>query len=190
MKLDQLLTRRTTTVSTRRPVKKSALNDGWNHILYIHIISMACLTSCIIAFGLIVSMIYFYTMTGKNKVVQHYKEQLPSTLLQRYTNISNERQRISYTGYILGLILSFAIIFMYKKRLGTMSRVCVAIIITFFTNYFYYILSPKSDWMLLHLQAPEQTKAWLTMYREMQYNYHMGFVVGIAGAGLLAYGMC
>jgi hypothetical protein len=42
--------------------------------------------------------------------------------------------------------------------------------------------------MLEHINSPEQTKAWLTMYREMQYNYHFGMVIGIIAVGVLAFG--
>ena len=41
--------------------------------------------------------------------------------------------------------------------------------------------------MLDHLHSSEEIKLWLKMYREMQYNYHMGIVLGIIGAGILAY---
>jgi hypothetical protein len=41
--------------------------------------------------------------------------------------------------------------------------------------------------MLDHINSPEQTKAWLAMYREMQYNYHLGFVIGVIAVGVLAF---
>lgn len=91
----------------------------------------------------------------------------------------------------MGFILAFFIIIynysLKRNKLTTMNIVCIVIVISFFTNYFYYILSPKTDWMLNHINSPEQTKAWLTMYREMQVNYHMGLVIGIIAVGILAY---
>ena len=65
--------------------------------------------------------------------------------------------------------------------------VCTVIATAFVTNYFYYILHPKSDWMLDHLQNKQEIKAWLLMYREMQYNYHMGLVLGIVAVGVFAF---
>ena len=65
--------------------------------------------------------------------------------------------------------------------------VCTVMATCFLTNYFYYILSPKSDWMLNHMNSPEQVKAWLLMYREMQYNYHMGLVLGIIAVGIFTF---
>lgn len=153
---------------------------------------MPCLTTCLISTGLIISMIYFQNKTMNNKVVQEYKKQLPSNLQNLYEKISKERLRINYYGYTLGLILSLIIIlynysFTNRNKLTNTSLVCLVIVVSFFTNYFYYILSPKSTYMLEHINSPEQTKAWLTMYREMQYNYHMGLIIGIIAVGVLAY---
>jgi hypothetical protein len=152
---------------------------------------MPCSTTCLIATSLIIAMIYFQNATLKSKIIQEYKKQLPSNLQNMYEKISSERLRLSYYGYALGLILSLIIIlYNYKlkrNKLTTTSLVCLVIIVSFFTNYFYYILSPKSTYMLEHINSPEQTKAWLTMYKTMQFNYHLGFVVGIIAVGILAF---
>lgn len=148
---------------------------------------MPCTVSCMISAVFIIGMIYFYNMTDKSDVVKHYKSILSDDLKQRYETISKERTNISYQGYILGVILSFVIIFYNSKKMNTTSLVCTVIATTFVTNYFYYILSPKSDWMLTHLNTQKERDGWLLMYREMQYNYHMGLVLGIIGVGILAF---
>ena len=152
---------------------------------------MPCTISCMISAVFIIGMIYFYNMTNKSEIVKHYKEKLPSDLQKRYENISEERRKISIHGYILGLIFSLFIIFynlkMKKNNLNTFSLVCTVMATCFLTNYFYYILSPKSDWMLNHMKSEELVKAWLQMYREMQINYHMGIVLGIIAVGILAF---
>jgi uncharacterized membrane protein YkgB len=144
-----------------------------------------------IAVALIIAMIYFQNATSKSKIVQEYKKQLPSNLQNLYEKITAERLRLNYYGYSLGLILSIIIILynyaLKRNKLTTTSLVCLVIVVSFFTNYFYYILSPKSTYMLDHINSPEQTKAWLTMYREMQYNYHLGFVIGVIAVGVLAF---
>ena len=152
---------------------------------------MPCSATCLLATALIIAMIYFQNATTKSKIVQEYKKQLPSNLQNLYEKISAERMRLNYYGYMLGLILSLIIIFYNytskRNKLTTTSLVCLVIVVSFFTNYFYYILSPKSTYMLEHINSPEQTKAWLAMYREMQYNYHFGFVIGIVAVGVLAF---
>jgi uncharacterized protein YacL len=157
---------------------------------------MPCSGTCLLATALIIAMIYFQNATTKSKIVQEYKKQLPSNLQNLYEKLSTERLHINYYGYTLGLVLSLIII-IYNYNLtknnklqlskSNTSLVCLVIVVSFFTNYFYYILSPKSTYMLDHINSPEQTKAWLAMYREMQYNYHMGFVIGVVAVGVLAY---
>jgi len=139
----------------------------------------------------IIGMIYFYNMTSENEIVKTYKEKLPSDLQKRYEKIAKERMIISYQGYFYGLLISLFIIFynlkIKREKLTTIPLVCIVVSTCFLTNYFYYMLSPKSDWMLNHTNSSEQVKAWLQMYREMQYNYHMGIVLGIIGVGILAF---
>ena len=152
---------------------------------------MACLLSCAISTIFIIGMIYFYNMTNKSKIVKAYKEKMPPDLQKRYEVISNERMRISYQGYILGFVLSlFVIFYNYKfkgSKLSNTSLVCTVIAVSFITNYFYYMLSPKSDWMLNHMNSQDQVKGWLLMYREMQFNYHAGLALGIIAVGLMAF---
>ncbi len=152
---------------------------------------MTCLLSCAISAIFIIGMIYFYNMTNKSKIVQAYKEKMPPDLQKLYQKISDERMRISYQGYILGFVLSLFVIFYNYKikgfKMGNTSLVCTVIAVSFLTNYFYYMLSPKSDWMLNHMNSQDQVKGWLLMYREMQYNYHAGLALGIIAVGIMAF---
>ena len=50
------------------------------------------------------------------------------------------------------------------------------------------IVNLLSDYILNHTNSPEQVKAWLQMYKEMQYNYHMGIALGIVGVGIMTFG--
>jgi len=152
---------------------------------------MACTISCMISAVFIIGMIYFYNITDKSEIVRHYKDKLPNNLQKRYENISKERMKISLYGYGIGFIISLFVIFYNIKikhiKLNNISLVCTVMAISFLTNYFYYILSPKSDLMLNHVNNPEQVKAWLQMYREMSFNYHSGLVLGIIAVGILAF---
>jgi uncharacterized protein YacL len=133
-------------------------------------------------------MIYFYNATDKSEIVKQYKATLPIDLQQRYEKITNERRKISYQGYILGLFLSVIILFYnIRIKIHTTSLVCTVMATCFLTNYFYYMLSPKSDWMLNHTTNQDQVNAWLIMYREMSYNYHVGIVFGIVAVGIFAF---
>ncbi len=152
---------------------------------------MACTISCMISAVFIISMIYFYNSTDKSTIVKQYKEKLSPELQQRYDRISKERMNISYQGYAAGFILSLCILYynlnIKGAKMSNFSLVCTLMSTCFLTNYFYYMLYPKSDWMLNHVDNQEEVQAWLQMYREMQYNYHAGLVLGIVGVGVLAF---
>ncbi len=150
---------------------------------------MPCLVTCGLAVAFLISMIYMYNATNRSQVLVQYEKQLPSNLQQLYKKIRDERQSISYYGYGLGFILSLiAIVYnsVSLKKGSTISMVCLAVVITFLTHYFYYLLTPKTTYMLEHINSPEQTKAWLTMYKTMQKFYHTGMLLGLVAVGLMA----
>jgi hypothetical protein len=150
---------------------------------------MVCSITCTISAIFIIGMIYFYNASYKSKAGDIYKNQLTQQQQQVYDKIIKERLGISMKGYFLGAILSlFIVYFNYKKKsMKPASTVCLVLTVCFISNYFYYILSPKSDWMLNHVESKEQTQAWLQMYRSCSYNYHMGLVLGIVGMGVFAF---
>lgn len=151
---------------------------------------MACAISCMISAVFIIGMIYFYHVADKNAIVKQYKGMLSPQLQKLYEKITQERRSISYYGYGLGLLLSLCLIFYYikikKVKMGASALVCMATATTFLVHYFYYMLSPKSDWMLNHMKKQEEVNAWLQMYKGMQYNYHMGMALGIIAVGIFA----
>jgi len=150
---------------------------------------MVCRWSCLAAFAIIVSMVYSTNAIHRLDVVRKYKEQLPADLKRRYESISLERRNIYYQGYLLGFLLSLLVIYTNKnmgRRLGTLSMLCTVVVVSFLTNYFYYILTPKSDWMLNHIQNPDQTKAWLRLYQTMQKYHHGGFALGLVAMVFVA----
>ena len=146
---------------------------------------MACTISCMISAVFVIGMIYFYHITDKNAIVKQYKDFLSPQLQKLYGKISQERRSISYYGYGLGLLLSLCLIF-YYIQMNASALVCMATATTFLVHYFYYMLSPKTDWMLNHMKKQEEVNAWLQMYKAMQYNYHMGMALGIIAVAIFA----
>ncbi len=141
----------------------------------------------------IIAMIYMNIMAYKNKTVQNYKDQLPSEYKEKYENIVKERIKIYYQGYGLGFVLSlFIILYNYyikKDKLSITNILCIVLATSFVTNYFYYTLYPKSNWMLDTdiNKDPKQVKAWLDMYKHMQLYYHTGLLLGIIAILVLAF---
>ena len=154
---------------------------------------MICAISCSISIVFIIAMIYMNIMAYKNKTVQNYKNQLPPDYQAKYEDIVKERTSIYYQGYGIGFILSlFIILYNYyikKDKLSLSNILCIVLATSFITNYFYYVLYPKSSWMLDTdiNKDPNQVKAWLDMYKHMQMYYHTGLLLGIIAILILAF---
>lgn len=152
---------------------------------------MVCAVSCMISTVFLIGMIYFYNMTDKSEIVKHYKSTLTSDLRNRYEKISEERKWISYYGYGLGLVFSLFVIYyslkIKKERLNNTSLVCIVVATSFITNALFYMVYPKSDWMLEHISNKDQVKAWLQMYKSMSFYYHIGLILGIVAVGIFAF---
>jgi len=172
--------------------------------LYIHIYltrpttPMVCAISCAIAFIFIVANIYCCAFSHRSGgVIQEFTAKLSPENQQRYAAITRERQGIYFMGLFLGFVLAMILLVCCRKYfLGSGGNgprsglLCMVAAVAFSVNYFYYILSPKSDWMVLHLKSEEETNAWLTVYRTMQVNYHAGLVLGIIAVVAFGNALC
>lgn len=150
-----------------------------------------CAQSCSISFIFIIAMIYFYNAIKENQVIKNYRATLSPSLQKRYDKICRERRSISLQGYVLGVVLAIGIIYydvyVQKQKMNNPTLICIVVATCFFTNYFYYILHPKTDWLLNHLETKNQNVEWLKMYKVMQFHYHIGFVFGIVAIGIFAF---
>lgn len=157
---------------------------------------MVCAISCSIAFILIIANVYCCTFANKKETIQQFIAKLSPENQQRYKNIANERRGIYFMGLLLGFALSMLLLICCRKYFligisGSRSGLlCMVAAVTLSVNYFYYILSPKTDWMVLHLKSKQETEAWLKVYRTMQYNYHMGLVLGILAVVAFGNALC
>lgn len=151
---------------------------------------MVCSISCSISAVFIIGMMYFYYSTGFSKVMKNYKNTLSENAKNKYEEISKERRNISIQGYFLGFLLSFIIIILYyykKIKLTQRNLVCITLATSFIVNYFYYVLYPKSDWIVNYLKTEQEIKNWRLMYKEMQFNYHFGLLLGIIAVGIFSF---
>jgi magnesium-transporting ATPase (P-type) len=118
---------------------------------------------------------------------QNLHQHLTSEEQQHYNNIIVMRRNIYFQGLVLGIILAIAAIHLIPvlNKAKKNNRLFTAIAITFVVNYFYYILSPKDKYMIEILNTKEENKAWLEIYKSMQFRYHAGFLFGLAAASCI-----
>jgi len=144
-----------------------------------------CNLACLIATGLFSSKVYLMVNYKKNTLLKQFDAILSEDQKSRYQNIMKERLTIYIHGMIFGLLLGFIYLNMAKEK--TTGRACMFTVIVLGVNYLYYILKPKTDYMVPHLTTQPQREAWLAIYKEMQYRCKMGFVLGIVA--FMLYGL-
>jgi len=155
----------------------------------------ACELPCAVSAVFLFSMVFMsfgprFTSPG---LFRRFQNALDESQLALYDRIVSERLSLYLGGYGLGLALSAAMI-MYntslpaRRRLTDAPLMCVVGAVTFVTAYFYYILSPKKEWMDPHLNTREQKDQWLNVHKTMQWNYHLSFLLGILAVVSLAKG--
>jgi hypothetical protein len=151
---------------------------------------MLCGITCSIGLMFLIANLYVTFTADKSKQKKEFYYTLSKDKIEKYESIINERRVIYLKGYGLGLILAFIFLFLYKNFLGNdkgLNKVCFIGGITLLVNYFYYMLSPKTDYMILHLDEEEQREKWLNIYKTMQFKYHIGLLLGIIASMVLAY---
>jgi len=149
---------------------------------------MLCHSSCALGAVFLIANIYLMFSVDKQALSSQYMSTLSPPQKARYQNIAKERRNIYFKGLVLGIALSIVAVIYYKLK-GKIA-ICSVVTITLITNFLFYIIHPKSDWMVLHLDSHSSREAWLAIYREMQRNYHIGFVLGIVAVGFVANGVC
>jgi len=152
---------------------------------------MPCAITCFLAAVIVVAMISMTVMINHDSFIKNYKNQLPDDIKKTYDEIVAERGAIYYTGYLLGFVLSvFLILFnVYgmKKKMPLSAMVCLAVVVSTLVSYFYYILSPKTKYMVSILKTQEQREAWLKIYKSMQFYFHSSYALGAVAVGVFAY---
>ena len=147
---------------------------------------MTCSPYCVIAVGFIFATIS--TCCLSSTYIKDFYLNLTEEQRKIKDEISLERLKIYINGILLGCVLA-AIMYMWIQPKGK-ARLCVLLSIILSTSYFFYILSPKSKYMVSYLNSKEQQKQWIKIYRQMQYNYHLGFLFGMSSIIALSASYC
>ena len=159
-----------------------------------------CKTNCAVATAFLISMLYKMFSVDKAPVMKEFNKTLNSSLANKYQKIILERRNIYLQGYAVGFAIAlFVIISNYYKlskrntknsALPKIATICTATSIVFIVSYLFYIIHPKSDYMIKYLNTQQQRTAWLNVYRHMQLQCHLGFALGVIAVFLYANSVC
>lgn len=140
---------------------------------------MVCINSCLIAVVLLSGTIATMITSKTSPNFRKFNDTLTKEQQKLYHNITVERLRIYIEGMILGLITGLFGLSLLPKKVDNSSKVCLFVIVCLLINMVYYRMYPKSNYMVKHLNTPEQKEAWLAIYKEMKYRHLFGMILGL-----------
>jgi uncharacterized protein YacL len=117
------------------------------------------------------------------------KRTFSNDLDKKYEKIIVERRNHYIMGLVIGMCLSYLVANSMVVA-NKFTRITLFIAITLGTAFIFYMVMPKSDYMLNHLRTPEENKKWLEVHKMMKSRYYMGFILGIVATIPLARALC
>jgi len=139
-----------------------------------------CSTICIFAMAIILGSLFLNISTMFSNDIKNLLNTLSHEQRETYYNIAKERFLHYITGGFLGVLIS-TIIYL-TCRYDCLCAYLIAIIII---QYVYYLMKPKSQYMIRVLKTQEQIDAWLKVNNNMRKRFIMGIAVSVVGLGLL-----
>lgn len=149
---------------------------------------MKCVSYCLIGSALLGSSLVTMAASKSSGNFKKFNDLLDQEQTKIYKDIHKERLKIYIAGLILGIFLAILVTQLSGFKQNT--NICLFVSIALGVNWMFYLLYPKSTYMLEHLKTPEQTKAWLGIYKEMKTRSYIGLILGAVGHILFGLGMC
>ena len=150
---------------------------------------MVCITNCAIGAALVGGTIATALVSKQDTVFREYRSTLNAEQIAALDRIANQRLSLYVQGTILGIVVVTMVVLFGGKKMSPLTSGCTFVAVVLLTQYFYYILMPKPDWMIRHLRTQEQNTHWLRVYRHMSFRWHMGMLVGLLGFFILGRGV-
>jgi hypothetical protein len=148
---------------------------------------MNCYISVLIGIGMLFAT--FITCSASKEQNERFKEVLSKEQINIFNKILTERRNLYIQGLLFGFFISYFLL-RYLESSNDFYKISFFIAIAIPVSVLYYLLMPKSDYMLNHLRTVEQNKAWLKYYKNMKQRYTLGILFGILSAIPIAYSFC
>jgi len=144
---------------------------------------------CLVATVFVVASIYTMLTCKTCSPFIDYEQSLNPAQLAVYKQVVKERENIYLIGLVIGILFSFAYLYMNNLGLNPLNNSCIFVSIALTTQYLVYMLYPKTNYMVTLMENKDQLNKWLAVYKHMQYKYHIGMVLGFVGFFLFSYGV-
>jgi len=137
---------------------------------------------CLLSGGLVLGQLISFFICNKGEEYSKLIKVLDEKQRKILEKVSKERMELYIRGQIFGVLLGIVLVYLLKNpKIPLAMYGCLFVLTIYTTTYLYYRLSPKSDFLVRHLDKEEQRVAWLGMYNHMSRCHLIGSVMGIAG---------
>jgi len=154
---------------------------------------MICFTQCGLATILIFSKLFTLFTCNKSEAYLHLRNILNDQQKQILDKVTKERLHIYLRGQLLGIIIGGILLYhgyLHRNDATSITKffnLCGFILVINLVVYLNYHFTPKSDYLLLHLNNKEQNKAWVNMYEHMKQCHIKSFLYGFLAYSILGY---
>ena len=150
-----------------------------------------CNNWCLLSLVLIMSSLSICTFSHKKLLMSDFMQTLDETQKKEYQEIILMRRNIYMRSLLAAAVVSFiSCLVGLKEKTFSINSLCVFMALMFSFKNLFYLLSKKSKYMVTSLNNEKQRRAWLEIYKNMQYRYHMGIFVGLIGVIIISISYC
>ena len=157
-------------------------------IIICYYYNMTCIQSCLVSSMLFFSILATMVASKVSPSHKKFQELLNDKQKEIHSKIVKERGTIFVIGLLVGILVAYLVttVLALQKRVN---KNCLFVGLAIFINIVFYMVYPKSDYMLLHLEGKEQVQAWLDIYKEMKMKKFIGMGVGLFAYYIMADGL-
>ena len=145
---------------------------------------MICMTECLLSAAFIgANAMLLIADTSDSEYKKLYKS-LSDEKKLAFDKIKRERIYIWIKASLFAIFVSITFSkfqhYLFDSNV-LFNKSCINTLIFYGVQHLVYMLYPKSDWELNHIENNSQAKMWLSKYNSMQNKWYIGFVLGIVG---------
>lgn len=116
----------------------------------------------------------FYEITGAKEI-----KQMTNNFSEKQKKIYKEIQQERRIHYTYGILMGIAISILYMVNVKDIKhQICTFVGISTIISQNFYLLMPKSKWMIEYLENPQDIFNWNKVYKKFQYLSVYGNFLG------------
>lgn len=149
---------------------------------------MVCIRNCVLSFILMGGILSTMLTSKNSKTYVNFNNLLNEEQKGKMKEIVKMRLKIFLISMIIGVFTGYVLTSMLSIS-NEVQRLCLFLTITLVVNTISYIVWPKGDYMIYHLDSVEQKKAWFDIYNEMKLKKIVGMTLGVVAYYVLGKGL-